>query len=509
MGDRKTDMKEELEISFSESGFDVRWPDGGRSNACALFAVMPDFTMQHVSDAPGGRATANLPAGAVGLRMGLFSENGMPLRYSRAYYMQDMVPGMEAIGMRFLESYGGKTSLSLQHAHPCDLYRIYLVRGDGTRELATESEVWHVVSDAFEPGCVYEAFGYVRNGDGGYSLSAFSGRHECRPERPVPDVHSEVTVVIPVYNAAYALPRLLDSILASSFHKTAVVLSDDGSTDESISVCAWYAERYESISVVSGPNGGPAEARMRGLSRVSTEWTMMADADDVLHPYMLQHLYGAAMSSGADVAVSHVRTLDGVGSVSYPLRHGGDAGRPVVYTYEETVMHSVRHDAGNIFFVALWNKIMRTDIYRKIPEGVCPRRHYNDIGYTMTLYSYAEKIAYVRDAVYAWDKRNRATVGSMSTFGYKGAKNLWDAWFGVCSFPLDYGNPSVRELTEYMVAGFIVNQYSDGKRNAYLSHFDRIISPRLHGCNRYIEKDGRIAGFLKEMQEHGNGDDAP
>ncbi len=95
---------------------------------------------------------------------------------------------------------------------------------------------------------------------------------------------SPLTIVIPVYNRARTLPRLLRSIDAQTLAPAAVVLVDNASTDDSMRVMTEWAGRRCDTKVVSQPRRGASAARNRGLQEVATEWTMFFDSDDEMLP---------------------------------------------------------------------------------------------------------------------------------------------------------------------------------------------------------------------------------
>ena len=53
-----------------------------------------------------------------------------------------------------------------------------------------------------------------------------------------------VSAVVPVYNGASYLPHILDSILAQTYPQIEMILVDDGSRDETISVAEGYRGRF-------------------------------------------------------------------------------------------------------------------------------------------------------------------------------------------------------------------------------------------------------------------------
>ena len=71
----------------------------------------------------------------------------------------------------------------------------------------------------------------------------------------------KISVVIPVYNAEIFLPRTIDSILSSSMPDIEIILVDDGSTDNSLNICKWYAKNFPCVSVIQQKNQRVAIAR--------------------------------------------------------------------------------------------------------------------------------------------------------------------------------------------------------------------------------------------------------
>ena len=57
------------------------------------------------------------------------------------------------------------------------------------------------------------------------------------------------TVIIPVYNVAAYLAKCIDSVLKQEFKQYEVILIDDGSTDESGTICDKFAEQDKRIVV--------------------------------------------------------------------------------------------------------------------------------------------------------------------------------------------------------------------------------------------------------------------
>ena len=75
----------------------------------------------------------------------------------------------------------------------------------------------------------------------------------------------KISVIVPVYNTEEYLPRCLDSIIGQTFDNIEVIVVDDGSTDNSYSVCREYAGRDTRIRLFHKENGGASSARNLAL----------------------------------------------------------------------------------------------------------------------------------------------------------------------------------------------------------------------------------------------------
>ncbi len=104
---------------------------------------------------------------------------------------------------------------------------------------------------------------------------------------------AKVSVIIPSYNMAAYLPQTIDSIINQDYQSLEIIVSDDGSTDNTQAVVAEYIQRYpERIKYVLHPNGGESAARNAGIAASDAEFLMFVDGDDLLLPGAVSSLMG-------------------------------------------------------------------------------------------------------------------------------------------------------------------------------------------------------------------------
>lgn len=96
-------------------------------------------------------------------------------------------------------------------------------------------------------------------------------------------MHCKYSVIIPTFNRAAALDRALHSLVQQSYKNFEVLVSDDGSSDDTELVVSKY-QNILKIHYIWNPNwGGPARPRNAAAMRAQGEWLCFLDADDSWH----------------------------------------------------------------------------------------------------------------------------------------------------------------------------------------------------------------------------------
>lgn len=89
-----------------------------------------------------------------------------------------------------------------------------------------------------------------------------------------------VSIIIPVYNAAYYLETTILSVLSQNASWVELILVNDGSTDGSDAICQKYICNQVQYIVI--PNGGAGHARNVGLNHARGDWIIFLDSDDLV-----------------------------------------------------------------------------------------------------------------------------------------------------------------------------------------------------------------------------------
>ena len=97
-----------------------------------------------------------------------------------------------------------------------------------------------------------------------------------------------VSVIVPIYNAAPYLQETLDSILASTYRPVEVVMVDDGSKDNSLSIAKSYCEQHPECQVIAQENKGVSAARNAAIRAAKGTYILPVDADDKIADTLIE-----------------------------------------------------------------------------------------------------------------------------------------------------------------------------------------------------------------------------
>jgi glycosyltransferase involved in cell wall biosynthesis len=133
------------------------------------------------------------------------------------------------------------------------------------------------------------------------------------PETQITQTDSaRLTVGMPVYNNARTIRRALDSLIAQTYRDFRLLISDDGSTDDTADICEQYAARDSRIAVVRQPRNLNYGNFRYVLQRTRTPLFMFAAGDDWWHPdYAARMIEALDSDPRAVCAVSNVSFMKG------------------------------------------------------------------------------------------------------------------------------------------------------------------------------------------------------
>lgn len=105
----------------------------------------------------------------------------------------------------------------------------------------------------------------------------------------------KVSIVIPVYNGAEFLQEAIDSALNQTYNNCEVIVVNDGSSDDTDTICRRYGD---SIKYYKKQNGGVSTAFNCGVKNMHGDYFSLFTHDDIYYPNKIELQINALMESG-------------------------------------------------------------------------------------------------------------------------------------------------------------------------------------------------------------------
>lgn len=169
----------------------------------------------------------------------------------------------------------------------------------------------------------------------------------------------KISIIVPVYNVDKYIDGCLKSLTENNYDNIEIIIINDGSSDNSLSICSKYRDNDDRIVLITQKNQGPSSARNAGLDIANGEYVMFADADDWLDTNYIKVLF-EKLASDLDVIVFGYANYNEQADtyVNYLLDEK---------TYYGNLIEMISTlDAKGYFFNLLWNKLYKKSVIGNI-----------------------------------------------------------------------------------------------------------------------------------------------
>ena len=219
----------------------------------------------------------------------------------------------------------------------------------------------------------------------------------------------KVSFIVPVYNSETYLSRCIDSILNQTLSDFELILINDGSKDNSLSILNEYQNKDKRIKLTDNKqNQGQSVARNKGLKEAQGEYIMFVDSDDYIHPQTAEILYAIANKNNYKIVAST--------KANYLSKKQDNQDR--LYELEEI---KIKHHnkpletllKNSFLNSVVWNKIYSRELIKdkSFIEGI----YFEDWPWTTCLFSEIKEIATINIPLYTYNNLNVSTMRSPFT----------------------------------------------------------------------------------------------
>lgn len=203
---------------------------------------------------------------------------------------------------------------------------------------------------------------------------------------------SKVSIIVPIYNVEEYLGKCIESCLCQTFTDYELILVNDGSTDNGLSICCEYEKKNSRIKVLDKPNGGLSDARNAGMKIAMSPYIYFLDSDDFIEPTLIEKCVNKLDETSADMVIFDVYQYFMKTNTKEIIKNGYGDSRCVNVGNNPEVLTKVLN--------AAWNKMYKLSLFKdnhiEYPVGY----YYEDLGTTYKLMLKANQICFINEPLY-------------------------------------------------------------------------------------------------------------
>lgn len=262
-----------------------------------------------------------------------------------------------------------------------------------------------------------------------------------------------VSLIIPVYNAEKYLRRCLTSAMEQTFKDMEILVVNDGSTDESLSICQEYAQMDPRFHIIDKENTGVSDSRNRAIQIAKGDYLQFMDSDDWLTPDATETLVYAAQKFDCDLVIADFyRVEKAVFTEKQHIRERGLLTREQFATY-------MMQDPADFYYGVLWNKLYRRQvIVDNHLEMDAQMRWCEDFLFNLSFIRHAETFTAVQTPIYYYMKRK----GSLVSTDWKKANAVLLKFRLLKEYKELYQSIGLYEENELKINAFVLYVAKDG-----------------------------------------------
>lgn len=212
-----------------------------------------------------------------------------------------------------------------------------------------------------------------------------------------------VSVIIPVYNVKDYVTECITHVINQTYTNLEIIIIDDGSTDESGTICDSLSKTDSRIKVYHTTNHGLSMARNYGLDHISGKYVTFIDSDDYIDLDYISTLLKLLLDNNADIAGCRFYRNADNGEFIYPE---ADKSYDIVLSPEEYLCRFY-NDFG--VFAPAWGKLTNAKIWKDLRFS-SNRRIVEDAPMIRPMVVQCSKIAWTQKPMYFYRNRQNSLI---------------------------------------------------------------------------------------------------
>lgn len=196
-----------------------------------------------------------------------------------------------------------------------------------------------------------------------------------------------ISVIINVYNGEKFIKKCLDSVINQTYKNLEIIIVNDGSTDNTLSICESYKDNR--IKIINQENMGLSLSRNVGIDNATGEYLFFVDVDDYIELDAIEYLYKLTKENNTMIATCSTKDIHNYDFKVKPRKEivSVISGKEML---KNILMSKDR-------FGTVWNKLIKKELFNNIRFE---DRIINDVVVLYKLALATEKVTYSNQIKY-------------------------------------------------------------------------------------------------------------
>ncbi len=291
-----------------------------------------------------------------------------------------------------------------------------------------------------------------------------------------------LTVIVPVYNTSEYLSRCIESVLNQTINDIAVIIVNDGSTDNSEEIIKKNFIKRSNIEYIKlEKNIGVGNARNLGIEKAKTKYITFIDSDDWVDAAYYENMLRIIEYDQSDVCISGIKTeVDDVYSWKFRYQY------PSHFIVDGNFcMHSLTNQYNHDITISpiVNNRIYKRELILNSNIRFDQSRRAQDLFFSFMVFIYTEKASICHDVFYHYYQRNFSATHNFT-------KQYIDDYFYI-----------LLTLKEELNARRIFLSYKKEYESYVNHHMTKLINNMFHNVQIVSEQKEYIVYILKKATD--------
>lgn len=216
----------------------------------------------------------------------------------------------------------------------------------------------------------------------------------------------KVSIIVPVYKVEKYLRKCMDSLVNQTLDDIELVCINDGSPDNCLSILKEYQNKFpDKVVIIDKKNEGVWKGRYDGIKKARGKYITFTDSDDYVSLDYAEKLYKNAEKFHSDISICGFYRVDLDTQRVFSKEMNKFEGKIIDMKKNPEALLSING--------ALWNKLYRAELLKKMDNIENPPRVLDDMMFFLLIAINAKKITFINDCLYYYMVRSDSIMSTV------------------------------------------------------------------------------------------------